>query len=419
MPTKVSSSALLAVPQIRETNYMKKYWKLATLAATASLLVAACGGSSSSTDTTAAPADSTAPAATTLANFTPSKDAAVLDCKPADGSALKAAWIYVGPITDGGWTQAHHEGLKAVEAAYGDKVIATYKENVPEGPQVGTTIDQLVKDGNTVIFATSFGFQDAMVESAAKYPQVCFEMETGYKFGPNLSEAYGAGEDGDYLAGMAAGAASKTGKIGFLAPFAIPEVIRGVNAFTLGARAINPAATVQVVWTNTWFDPTKERQAAESLISAGADTICSAQDSPAAGEAAKVKNIPWVGYDSDQNANFPEIWLTATTYHWGVYEVPRIGQILAGTWVPGDYYGNLKDGFVKLASFGKIVTADTQAKIKEKEAALAETPGSQFTGPIKAQDGTVKIAEGATASYGDLMSMSYLVEGVIGDIPKS
>ncbi|MFI0461357.1 MAG: BMP family ABC transporter substrate-binding protein, partial [Ilumatobacteraceae bacterium] len=249
--------------------------------------------------------------------------------------------------------------------------------------------------------------------------KVCFEMETGYKFGPNLSEAYGAGEDGDYLAGMAAGAASKTGKIGFLAPFAIPEVIRGINAFTLGARAINPAATVQVVWTNTWFDPTKERQAAESLISAGADAICSAQDSPAAGEAAKVKNIPWVGYDSDQNANFPEIWLTATTYHWGVYEVPRIGQILAGTWVPGDYYGNLKDGMVKLATFGKIVTAETQAKIKEKEAALAEAPGSQFTGPIKAQDGTVKIAKGATASYGDLMSMSYLVEGVIGDIPKS
>jgi len=398
----------------------------------------ACGSSKSDTasdasttdtaaataDTMASTTDTAAPDATAVGstswdtNFTPWKDGKPVNCKPATGP-LKAAWIYVGPINDGGWTQAHHEGLKAVQAKFGDQVVTTYKENIPEGPQVLTTIDQLVKDGNTVIFGTSFGFQDAFVTAAGKYPNVCFEFETGFKSAANLSQAYGAGEDGDYLAGMAAGAASKTGKVGYLAPFAIPEVIRGANAFTLGVRNINPAATVQVVWTGTWFDPAKERQAAESLISAGVDAISSAQDSPAAGEAAKAKNVPWVGYDSDQNANFPEVWLTATTYHWGVYEVPRIQQVLDGTWVAGDYYGGLDDGFVKMATFGKLVSADTQAKILAKQAELAANSGSQFTGPLKAQDGTEKIAAGASASYGDLMGMNYLVEGVLGDLPKS
>ena len=384
--------------------------------------VTACGGSDSGTDTTAAAGSDTTMASeggTTLANFTPTEGAKAVDCRPTDGSAFKAAWIYVGPITDGGWTQAHHEGYKAAVAEFGDKLVATYKENMPEGPEVAATIDQLVKDGNNMIFGTSFGFQDAFFESAAKYPNVCFEMETGYKFQPNMSEAYGAGEDGDYLAGIAAGAASKSGKVGAVMPFAIPEVIRGLNAFTLGVRKSNPDATVQVTWTSTWFDPAKERQAAESLISAGVDALWSAQDSPAAGDAAKEKGVKWVGYDSDQNANYPEIWLTATTYHWAVYEVPRIAQAMAGEWVPGDYYGGLDDGFVKLASFGKSVSAETQAVIAEEMAKLKETKGAMFTGPINKQDGTVAIEAGKTASYGEKMSMDYLIEGVVGDLPKS
>ena len=398
---------------------MKKFWKLAATAATASLLVAACGSSSDSgTDTTVASSDTTASGdGFTLANFTPFEGGTVVDCAPKSGP-IKAAWIYVGPINDGGWTQAHHEGLKAVEAALGDKVETTYKENIPEGPQVGTTIDQLVADGNTIIFGTSFGFQDAFAAAADKYPNVCFEFETGYIIKNNMSQAYGAGEDGDYLAGMAAGAATKNGKIGFVAPFAIPEVIRGVNAFALGAKSMNPKATVKVVWTNTWFDPAIERKAADSLISAGVDTIASAQDSPATGEAAKVKGIPWVGYDSDQSANFPDIWLTANTYHWGDYETARVQAALDGKWISGDYYGGLNDGFIKLATFGKIVSEDTKAKIEAKKAELSAKSGSQFTGPIKAQDGTVKIEAGKTASHGDLMGMDYLVDNVIGELPK-
>ena len=382
--------------------------------------VTACGGDDASSDTTVASSDSTATGdGFTMANFTPSEGATVVDCRPTDGSPLKAAWIYVGPITDGGWTQAHHEGYKAAVAKFGDKLVATYKENVPEGPEVAATIDQLVKDGNNIIFGTSFGFQDAFYESAAKYPNVCFEMETGYKFQNNMSEAYGAGEDTDYLAGIAAGAASKSGKVGAVMPFAIPEVIRGLNAFTLGVRKSNPKATVQVQWTSTWFDPAKERQAAESLLSAGIDTLWSAQDSPAAGEAAQAKGAFWVGYDSDQSANFADIWLTATTYHWAVYEVPRIQAAMDGKWIAGDYYGGLDDGFVSLATFGKNVSADTQKIIADEAEKLKTNKGAQFTGPINKQDGSVAIEAGKQASYGDKMSMNYLIEGVVGDLPKS
>ena len=351
-----------------------------------------------------------------MTNFTPDKDAKPVACKPADGP-LKAAWVYVGPINDGGWTQAHDAGRQAVQEALGDKVVTTYKENVPEGPQVSQVIDDLVKDGNTLIFGTSFGFQDAFLESAAKHPEVCFDFATGYQTAPNMGQFYGAGEDTDYLTGMAAGAASKNGKIGYVAPFPIPEVIRGINSYTLGVRATRPDATVQVVWTNTWFDPAKERAAAESLIAAGVDVIGSAQDSPAAGEAAKAKGLPWSGYDADQSANFPDIWLTATNYHWGAYETARARQVLDGTWVPGNYYGNLADGFVRLATFGKLVSDATRAAIEAKKAELTAKPGAHLTGPIKDQQGEVRIKEGEQISFADLMSMNYLVEGVIGDLP--
>lgn len=403
----------------------RRAWLAFTVAG--AFVLAACGGSDSGTEEVVETTDTVAATDTTVAvdtagftlpNFTPMEGAEVVNCAPPAGEPIKAAWIYVGPINDGGWTQAHHEGLKAVQAALGDQVITTYKENIPEGPQAMQTIDQLVADGNTIIFGTSYGFQDAFVEGAAKYPDVCFEHQTGYKISRNLSQSYGAGEDGDYLSGIAAGADTKNGKIGVVAPFPIPEVIRGVNAFALGARSMNPAATIQIVWANTWFDPAVERKAAESLIAAGVDTLASFQDSPATGEAAKVAGMGWAGYDADQNANYPDIWLTATTYHWAVYEVSRVRAALEGKWIAGDYYGGLDDGFVDIATIGKRVSAKTVAKIAEMKAKLSAASGSMFTGPINAQDGTEKIAAGVTASHGDLMSMFYLVEGVIGVLPK-
>src|SRR5215510_6615216 len=188
-------------------------------------------------------------------------------------AAFKAAWIYVGPHNDAGWSQAHDEGREYVAKTLGGKVDTTFKENVPEGPQTAQVIEQLIRDGNKIIFATSFGFQSAMAAAAKKHPDVKFEMATGTTVLPNMAEYFGAGEDSIYLSGMAAGAASKKGVIGYVVPFAIPEVIRHTNAFTLGAQATHPGAKVKLVWTNSWFDPAKEKKAAQSLHAAGADVL--------------------------------------------------------------------------------------------------------------------------------------------------
>ncbi len=330
---------------------------------------------------------------------------------------IKAAWIYVGPTTDGGWTTAHDRGRKYVEQQLGSKVQTTFKENVPEGPQVSQVIEDLVRDGNKIIFATSFGFQDAMDAAAKAHPNVYFEQATGFKTEPNLAEYFGAAEDADYLTGMALGGASKKGKIGFVAPFPIPEVIREINAVTLGARTTHPGATVQVVWTNTWFDPTKEKQAAQSLLTAGVDAIGQGQDSPATGEAAKAIGIPWSGYDSDQTQFAPDIWLTATVYNWGPYYAKRVQAAIDGTWKTGSYYGNLADGFVDIAPFGVSVHPDVQAAIVQKKQDLIKGAFYEFTGPLNDQSGAVKVPAGAKLSLSDILTMDWFVQGVIGN-PK-
>jgi basic membrane protein A len=218
---------------------------------------------------------------------------------------------------------------------------------------------------------------------------------------------------------MAAGAASKSGKIGFVAPFGIPEVVREVNAFTLGAQATHPGATVQVIWTSTWFDPAKEKKAAETLVAAGVDVLGQGQDSPATGEAAKAAGLKWAGYDSDAHSFAPDAWLTATVYHWGPYELSRIKSAMNGSWKTGSYYGGLKDGFVDLAPFGSSVDAATQSAINAKKQALISGSFYEFTGPLKDQSGAVKVPAGTKLSLNDILSMSWLVQGVIGSIPAS
>ncbi|CAB4363321.1 MAG: BMP family ABC transporter substrate-binding protein [Actinobacteria bacterium] len=336
----------------------------------------------------------------------------------SSGSPLKAAWIYVGPTNDGGWTTAHDNGRKAVEAALGSKVLTTFKENVPEGPEVAQVIDDLVKDGNKIIFATSFGFGDAMLAAAKKYPDVKFEHATGIPNDtPNWSTYYGAGEQSTYLAGMAAGKATKSNTIGFVAPFPIPEVVRHINAYTLGARSVNPQATVKVVWINSWFDPAKERQAAESLVSGGADIIASGGDSPAPGDAAKAAGVGWTGYDSDQGANYPDVWLTAAIYDWGSYYTKEVQAVIDGTWAKGDYYGNIADGFTTIAPYGKRVDDATRALIDAKKADIIAGKFDIFAGPINDQSGAEKVAAGKSIDFGEQMSIQWFVEGVDGEIP--
>ena len=289
-------------------------------------------------------------------------------------AAYKAAWIYVGPHNDGGWSQAHDQGRLYVQKMLGSKVQTTYKENVPEGPQVAQVIEQLIRDGNKIIFATSFGYQNAMAAAAAKHPDVKFEMATGTIIKPNMAEYYGAGEDAIYLSGIAAGAATKTGTVGYVVPFAIPEVIRHTNAFALGVQKAHPGAKVKIVWTSSWFDPAKEKKAAENLKAAGADVLGQNVDSPSTGQFAKSVGLPWVGYDSNAQSFAPKQWLTAAVYNWGPYYLKRVKAAMNGTW-------------------------------------------NEFSGPIYDQKGKLQIPKGKKPTFNDLYSMSYLVKGVIGS-PK-
>jgi basic membrane protein A len=340
--------------------------------------------------------------------------------KPSHTTAqIKAAWIYVGPHNDGGWTQAHDMGRLYVQKMLGSQVKTTYKENIPPGPKLAQTVASLVRDGNTIIFGTSFGFFDKKL--AAKYPNVKFEQATGTDVTKNLSEYFGAGEDSIYLSGMAAGAATKNGKIGYIVPFAIPEVIRHANAFALGAQAVNPNAKVKLIWTNSWYDPAKEKKAAESLVTSwGADVLGQNVDSPAAGQYAQSKGIPWVGYDANAKKFAPTSWLTAAVYNWGPYYLSRVKAAMNGSWKPGFYYGSIKDGFTNIAPYGPKVTAKTKTMIAAKRAKIVAGTFNPFTGPLYDQSGKRKVPAGTTLKVlPDLYAMNWLVKGIEGSVPKS
>ncbi len=329
-------------------------------------------------------------------------------------AAFKAAWIYVGPHNDGGWSQAHDKGRLFVQKQLGSKVQTTFKENVPEGPQTCQVIESLVRDGNKIIFSTSFGFQPCMVTEAKKHPDVYFEQATGTARSKNLAEYFGAGEDAIYLSGMAAGAATKKGVIGYVVPFAIPEVIRHANAFALGAQTMHRGAKVRLIWTKDWVAPDKERKAAESLVAAGADVLGQNVDTPATGQYAESKGIPWVGYDSDAHRFAPRSWLTAAIYNWGPYYLRRTKAAMNGTWKSSFYYGNLKDKFVGLASYGPRVTMKTKSAIARKMAALKKGTFYEFAGPLYDQRGKLRVPKGKRLTIKDLYAMNWLVKGVIG-----
>src|SRR3990172_10697400 len=332
----------------------------------------------------------------------------------SEQTPFKAAWIYVGPHKDGGWSQAHDNGRLFVQKSLGAKVKTTFKENVPEGPQVAQVIESLIRDGNKIIFATSFGFQGAMVAAAKKHPDIKFEMATGTTVLKNMAEYFGAGEDSIYLSGMAAGAATKKGVIGYIVPFAIPEVIRHANAFARGAQAMNPNVKVRLIWTNSWFAQAKGRKAAESLVAAGADVLGQNVDSPSAGQYAESKKIPWVGYDSDASKFAPTMWLTAAVYDWGPYYLRKTKAAMNGTWKTGFYYGSIKDGFTDIAPFGKLVSAKTRAAIKAKRAALIKGTFYEFTGPLYDQKGKLRVRPGKKLTVKDLYVMNWLLKGGIG-----
>ena len=332
---------------------------------------------------------------------------------------LKIAWMYPGPHNDGGWSQAHERGRLLVQKTFGDKVETTYKENIFSNAQAPQIVAGLAREGYTMLFGCTFGMFENGVNGQlySKYPDIKFEQATGLQIKQNQSEYFGAGEDTIYLSGMAAGAASKKGLIGYIVPYGIPEVVRHINAFTLGAQATHPGARVKLIWTNAWFSPPKETAAAQALIAAGVDVIGQNVDSPAAGVVAEAKGIPWVGYDANARKSAPKQWLTAATYNWGPYYVKRVQALLNGTWKPGFYYGTIKDGFTGLAPYGPKVSAKTKAQIAAKRKAIVSGKFNVFQGPIYDQSGKLKVKPGQKLRLiQDLYTMQWLVKGVVGKV---
>lgn len=337
----------------------------------------------------------------------------------SEQTPFKVAWIYPGPHNDQGWSQAHEAGRLAVEKALGSKVETTYKENIFSNAQIPQVVAGLVREGYKMIFGCSFGMFENGVNGQLyrKYPDVLFEQATGLQIKKNQSEYFGAGEDTIYLSGMAAGAASKKGLIGYIVPFGIPEVVRHANAFALGAQATHRGARVKLIWTNAWYSPPKETAAAKNLIAAGVDVLGQNVDSPAAGVVAEAKGVPWVGYDSDAHTSAPTQWLTAAVYNWGPYYVRRVKAAINGTWKPGFYYGTIKDGFTSLAPYGPKVSAKTKAAIAAKKKAIVAGKFHVFQGPLYDQKGKLMVPKGKTLKVvPDLYSMQWLVRGVIGKV---
>jgi len=337
-------------------------------------------------------------------------------CGSDDESSTKAAFIYVGPVGDAGWTYAHDQGRQ--EAAAETGVETAFVETVPEGTaDFGNYARDFIEQGFNVIIGTSFGYMDDMEALAEEFPDVVFDHVSGYKAnGTNFGNTFGRMYEPRYLSGMVAGSATSSNLIGYVAAFPIPEVIRGINAFTLGVREVNPDAQVEVVWTSTWFDPVVEGDSAQAMLDKGADVIAMHQDSTAAGEKAEAAGARWVAYNSDMSAHAPAAHLTAPVWNWGPRYTEIIGQATDGTYEGGYYWGSMADGVVDLAPIAADVDAAVKAAVAERKQQIIDGSFHPFQGPINAQDGSVYVAAGDVLDDGTMLSMDVFVEGVIGSL---
>ncbi|MWC28712.1 BMP family ABC transporter substrate-binding protein [Paenibacillus sp. MMS18-CY102] len=336
--------------------------------------------------------------------------------KPDGQAAAKprVAFVYIGVPGDGGWTYQHDLGRKAVDEKFG--ITSTIVENVPEGPDAERVFEELAQK-NDIIFGTSFGYMDAMVNVAKKHPSVKFAHATGYKTADNLSTYAGRGYQTGYLSGMAAGLMTENNKIGYAAAFPIPEVIYTINAFALGAQSVNPDATVQVVWTNTWFDPAVERQAAVSLLDQGVDVLANYQDSPAGIQAAAERGVFGLGNDSDMNKYAPDYYLTNPVWNWAPYYIDQVQQAVDGTWKSSAYWGSIADGTADIAPLGTSVPQSARDAIETKKKAIKDGSYHVFTGPVYDQGGAEKVGVGKTLPDDEIHNMMWFVKGVNGTIP--
>ena len=376
---------------------------LAALAAGAALTLWGCGKSNDNAGGNAAPAASSAPAAAAPA--------------PAN-EPLKVAFVYVGPVGDAGWTYAHDAGRKEVEAKFGDKVKTSFVENVPESAADAERVFRdLATQGNKVIFGTSFGFMESMLKVAKEFPDVKFEHATGFKTADNLGQYDVRTYEGAYLAGVVAGKMSKSGKLGVVGSVPIPEVIRNIDSFTLGARSVNPKATTRVVWVNKWFDPGKEREAATTLIGQGVDVLMQNTDSAAVVQTAQEKGVYAIGWDSDMTKFGEKAHLAASMNKWGVYYTKVVGDVLENKWKPETIWWGLKEGMIDLGAYNAVVPEDVKALIETKKKGIIDGSAPIWKGPLKDNTGKEVLPADKVADDGFLHGIKFYVEGVEGKIP--
>ena len=332
---------------------------------------------------------------------------------------LKVAFVYLGPVGDGGWTYQHDQGRLALQKAMGSKIQTTFVENVPETADAERVLRQLAADGNQLIFATSFGYMESVLKVAKQFPKVHFEHVNGFKTAANVVTYQPKFDEGFYLLGVVAGKMTKTNTLGFIGSFPIPDVVRDADAFMLGAKSVNPKANLKVVWVSTWYDPGKERQAAETLIAQGADVLSQNTDSPAGIQAAEAKGVYAFALDSDMSKYGPKAHLTASTEDWSGYYIQETQKVLDGTWT-----GNrmtrwgLKEKMVVMAPMNAAIPPDVIKLVDAKKAAIADGSFDPFKGPLKDNAGAMKVPAGAKMPEKDFMSINWYVEGIDGTVPK-
>ena len=330
----------------------------------------------------------------------------------------RAAWIYVTPVTDTGWTRQHELGRQAVEKAFGADVQTRYVADVAEGPDAERVLRELAREGHDIIFTTSFGYMEPALKVAHEFPDVKFEVITGVKRAPNVATANARYYEGRYLSGVAAGLMSESNMVGYVAGFPIPEIISSINAFTLGLRSVKPAATVRLIWLNEWYNPSREREAAMTLMDQGADVLAFNSASTAVMRAAQERGKLAIAYHSDMRSVAPDAQLAAVTHHWGDYDVNRIRALREGRWTSTDLWGGVAEGMVRIEAFGPKVPQGVHMQVLERQQDIAAGRLHPFAGPVTDNQGQLQIAGGETASDEHILTMNYLVKGVQGQLPR-
>lgn len=371
--------------------------KLAALTAVAAAALVGCGKKEE------APAPVAAPAASAPA--------------PAKPEPMKIAFAYVGPVGDGGWTFAHDNARKALEKEFGDKIQTSFVENVPESADAERVIRDMATQGNKLIFGTTFGYMETMLKVAPDFKDVKFEHATGYKSADNMRTYDSRTYEGAYMAGVIAGKMTKTGTLGVVASVPIPEVIRNINSFTMGAQSSNPKIKTKVVWVNEWFNPPKETEAATSLINGGADVLFQNTDSPAVLKTAQDKGKRAFGWDSDMTAYGPKAHLASAVINWTPYYIKATKDALEGTWTTGGVWWGVKEGAIDLVSVAEDVPAETKAKVEEVKAGLKDGSFSIWKGPLVDNTGKTLLKKDEVADDKFLSGVNFYVKGVEGKVP--